>query len=197
MRNEYSVSGHPTIQDPTQVPEEFDHHLDHKALAFQYIEETYTQWLDLQDDFAEWNQIMEERYREYVFIRIPYPFTYFVSEKRNEGVQGELDEKTDHLVKLKAELNKLKTSAVSYPFNKSPFPLLIVFFVQPSISDTKKDSELLHKDLEKLKIILERYEARRDKLIDQIAVEKVELTKRSARNCSLVPGFAKKLTLAV
>jgi len=50
--------------------------------------------------------------------------------------------------------------------------------VQPSISETKKDSELLQKDFEKLKIILERYEARRDKLIDQIAVEKVELSKR-------------------
>jgi len=64
VRTEYTVSGHPAIQDPTQVPEEFDHYLDHKALAFQYIGETYTQWLDLQDDFTEWNQIMEERYRK-------------------------------------------------------------------------------------------------------------------------------------
>ena len=61
-------------------------------------------------------------------------------------------------------------------------PLTYVSFVQPSISETKKDSELLQKDLEKLKIILERYEARRDKLIDQIAMEKVELSKRSAKN---------------
>jgi kinetochore protein NDC80 len=59
------VSGHPTIQDPASVPEEFDDPLDRKALAFQYIEETYTLWLDLQDDFTEWNQIIEERYREY------------------------------------------------------------------------------------------------------------------------------------
>jgi kinetochore protein NDC80 len=55
--------------------------------------------------------------------------------------------------------------------------------MQPSISETTKDSELLQKDLEKLKIILERYEARRDKLIDQIAVEKVELNKRSKNGC--------------
>lgn len=54
--------------------------------------------------------------------------------------------------------------------------------MQPSISETRKDSELLHKDLEKLKIILERYEARRDKLIDQIAVEKVELSKRGTKS---------------
>lgn len=36
----------------------------------------------------------------------------------------------------------------------------------------------MQKDLEKLKIILDRYEQRRDKLIDQIAVEKVELNRR-------------------
>jgi kinetochore protein NDC80 len=58
------ASGHPSIQDPASIPEEFDDPLDHKALAFQYIEETYTLWLDLQDDFTEMNQIMEERYRE-------------------------------------------------------------------------------------------------------------------------------------
>lgn len=138
MRNEYTVSGHPTIQDPTQVPEEFDHHLDHKALAFQYIEETYTQWLDLQDDFTEWNQIMEERYRKYVFIRTPYPFTYFVSEKRNEGVQGELDEKTDHLVKLKAELSKLKSSAVSCTFNKSPHSVAHSILLSPQLTIQRK-----------------------------------------------------------
>lgn len=64
MRNEYLSSGHATIQDPSQVPDEFDDPFDHKALAFQYQEETYTLWLDLEDDFTEWKQIMEERYRE-------------------------------------------------------------------------------------------------------------------------------------
>lgn len=59
------VSGHPSIQDPASVPEEFDDPLDHKALAFQYIEETYAMWLDRKDDFAEWNEIIEGRYREY------------------------------------------------------------------------------------------------------------------------------------
>jgi len=63
MRTEYLYSGHPTIQDPAHVPEEFDDPFDHKALAFQYHEETYTLWLDGQDDFVEWNQVMEERYR--------------------------------------------------------------------------------------------------------------------------------------
>lgn len=73
MRSEYLQSGHPTIQDPTHVPEWFDDPYDHKALAFQYNEETYILWLDLQDDFTEWNQIMEERYRQF----IPFLFLSF------------------------------------------------------------------------------------------------------------------------
>ncbi|PPQ89088.1 hypothetical protein CVT25_006460 [Psilocybe cyanescens] len=141
MRNEYLISGHPTIQDPANVPEEFDDAYDHKALAFQYHEETYTLWLDLQDDFAEWNQIMEERY-----------------QKRNERVQSELNEQTERLNRAKAEYNKLKSST-------------------PLVTDLKTRNEQLQKDCEKLKKILERYEGRRDKLIEQIAFEKAELNR--------------------
>lgn len=64
MRSDYLLSGHITIQDPANVPEEFDDPYDHRALTFQYNEETYTQWLDHHDEFPEWNQIMEERYRQ-------------------------------------------------------------------------------------------------------------------------------------
>jgi len=118
-RSEYLVSGHPTIQNPTQVPDEFDDPLDHKALAFQYIEETYTFWLDLQDDFSEWNQIMEERYREY-YCPNANADTYRVLEKRNERAQNELDEKTQLLSKLKVEYGKLKSSAVSLRWHTPP-----------------------------------------------------------------------------
>ncbi|KAF8969804.1 HEC/Ndc80p family-domain-containing protein [Flammula alnicola] len=141
MRNEYLFSGHPTIQDPSHVPEEFDDPFDHKALAFQYREETYTLWLDLQDDFSEWNQVMEERY-----------------QKRNVRIQGELDEKTERLIRAKAECDKLKSTA-------------------PLVGELKKRNEQLQKDCEKLKKILERYEGRRDKLVEQIAFEKAELFK--------------------
>jgi len=72
MRTEYLYSGHPTIQDPAHVPEEFDDPYDHKALAFQYHEETYTLWLDGQDDFVEWNQVMEERYSKHLFLFLAY-----------------------------------------------------------------------------------------------------------------------------
>ncbi|KAF8874629.1 HEC/Ndc80p family-domain-containing protein [Gymnopilus junonius] len=141
MRNEYMFSGHPTIQDPEHVPEEFDDPYDHKALAFQYQEETYILWLDLQDDFSEWKQIMEERY-----------------QKKNERVRAEVDEQTEHLNRAKAEYSKLHSSA-------------------PLVVDLKKRNEQLQKDCEKLKKILERYEGRRDKLIEQIAFERAELIK--------------------
>ena len=68
MRDEYLCSGHPTLQDAANVPEEFDDPFDHKALAFQYNEETYILWLDLHDDFGETNQVMEERYSEHLFF---------------------------------------------------------------------------------------------------------------------------------
>ena len=75
MRDEYLCSGHPTLQDPAHVPEEFDDPFDHKALAFQYNEETYTLWLDLHDDFAESNQAMEERYSEYLLSSLRHIFS--------------------------------------------------------------------------------------------------------------------------
>ena len=94
---------------------------------------------------------------------------------------NDLEEKTKVLAKQKAEYNKLQSSAVRFHYfihcHSAYGPCS-----QPSISETTKDSELLHKDLEKLKIILERYEARRDKLVDQIAVEKVEMSRRSKKN---------------
>ncbi|KAF9562162.1 hypothetical protein CPC08DRAFT_817276 [Agrocybe pediades] len=141
MRDSYLTSGHPTVQDPASVPEWFDDPYDHKALAFQYTEETYTIWLDLQDDFSEWNQALEERY-----------------QKRNEGVQAELDEQTEKLNQAKAEYSKLKSST-------------------PMVADLKTSNEQVKKDCEKLKKILERYESRRDKLVQQVAFEKAELNR--------------------
>jgi hypothetical protein len=46
---------------------------------------------------------------------------------------------------------------------------------QPSIIDLKKQNEVFQKDSEKLKKILQQYEGRRKKLIEQIAFEKAEL----------------------
>lgn len=46
---------------------------------------------------------------------------------------------------------------------------------QPSIVDLKKQNEMFQKDSEKLKKILQRYEDRRKKLIEHVALEKAEL----------------------
>lgn len=55
-------SNHPTLQQPDQVPEEFEDSLDHRALAFEYYDRAYTVWLDLIDDLSEPNQYLEDRY---------------------------------------------------------------------------------------------------------------------------------------
>lgn len=85
MRNEYLISGHPTIQDSSHVPEEFDDPLDHKALAFLYNEETYTSWLDNQDDFTECNQMMEERYRMYEHSYMIFSLTAMLQKGGMKG----------------------------------------------------------------------------------------------------------------
>lgn len=63
-------SRHPTIQNPYDIDEEFDHPLDHKALAFKYHEDTYTMWLDLKDDFTECNLEMEQRYSQFQLVEV-------------------------------------------------------------------------------------------------------------------------------
>lgn len=99
LRDDYTNSEHPTLQNLSRIPEEFDDPWDHAALAFSYFEDTYTLWLDLVDDFAESNQALEDRYA-----------------KRNIKVQSELDETAKALGDAKSRLKKLEASAP--PINK-------------------------------------------------------------------------------
>lgn len=62
LREDYFNSGHPTLQNTADIPEEFEDQLDHRALAFDYFDQAYTVWLDLIDDFVEPNQYLEDRY---------------------------------------------------------------------------------------------------------------------------------------
>lgn len=94
MRTDYLCSGHPSLQIVSDIPDEFDDPLDHKALAFNYYEEAYTVWLDLIDDFAEPNQNLEDRYA-----------------KKNEQVQMELEEQSNRLDQAKSVITKLKSSS--------------------------------------------------------------------------------------
>ncbi|PPQ65102.1 hypothetical protein CVT24_003063 [Panaeolus cyanescens] len=120
MRDDYMYSRHPSIQNPYDIDEEFDHPLDHKALAFKYHEDTYTMWLDLKDDFTECNVEMEQRY-----------------SKRNERVQLELNEQAVKLNQAKIEYNNLKSTAPSTSDLEKQNQVLI------------KDKEKLQKILER------------------------------------------------
>ncbi|KAG6866081.1 hypothetical protein C0991_008833 [Blastosporella zonata] len=139
LRGDYLLSGHPTLQNPDDIPEEFDDPCDHRALAFDYFDQAYTVWLDLIDDFVEPNQYLEDRYA-----------------RKNERVQTDLEEQTNRLNQVKAELHKLKSSAAP-------------------ISKLQNENGLLTADSEKFQKILQQYEGRKKKLIDTIAFEKAEL----------------------
>ncbi|KAG6920000.1 hypothetical protein DXG01_013349 [Tephrocybe rancida] len=139
LRGDYLCSSHPTLQNPDDVPEEFDDLCDHRALAFDYFDQAYTVWLDLIDDFVEPNQYLEDRYA-----------------RKNERVQTDLEEQTNRLNQIKAELHKLKSSAAP-------------------VSKLQNENGLLRADSEKFQKILQQYEGRKKKLIDTIAYEKAEL----------------------
>ena len=62
LRDEYFSSGHPTLQDTSRIPEEFEDPMDHQALAFQYYEHAYEMWLNELDEFVEANEDLDFRY---------------------------------------------------------------------------------------------------------------------------------------
>lgn len=61
-RLQYLDSGHPTLQESTEVPEEFDDPNHHQALAFEYYTDAYGFFLEGADVFEEQDQILENRY---------------------------------------------------------------------------------------------------------------------------------------
>lgn len=93
LRDEYFSSGHPTLQDTSRIPEEFNDSMDHQALAFQYYEHAYEMWLNELDEFVEANEDLDFRYN-----------------KKNEKVENDLQEQRASLKAARAELKKLKSS---------------------------------------------------------------------------------------
>ncbi|KIL58306.1 hypothetical protein M378DRAFT_170731 [Amanita muscaria Koide BX008] len=94
LREDYVMSSHPTLQDPSRVPDEFDDAHDHCALGFDYYQSAYAAWLDMNDDFEKYNKpALEERYA-----------------KKNESVQEELERQKDLLAKVSAEFDKMSSS---------------------------------------------------------------------------------------
>ena len=126
MRTDYLCSGHPSLQIVSDIPDEFDDPLDHKALAFNYYEEAYTVWLDLIDDFVEPNQNLEERYgRQHILFMTP-SMTLELLAKKNEQVQTELEEQSNRLDQAKSVISKLKSSSVGFFVPLHPMQLTIL-----------------------------------------------------------------------
>ncbi|KAL0947142.1 hypothetical protein HGRIS_013270 [Hohenbuehelia grisea] len=120
IQEAYLSSGHPTLQDPSLVPEEFDDAFDHAALAFDYYEQSYLVWLDGQDEFPEANQALEERYL-----------------RKNETVRLDLEETALKLSQAKSELHKLESSAAPIAQLQKEHGMLKV--------DSEKFQEILHR----------------------------------------------------
>ncbi|KAJ7600924.1 HEC/Ndc80p family-domain-containing protein [Mycena floridula] len=108
-QHEYLESGHPSLQKVEDVPEEFDDMLHHGALAFDYYQQAYTIWLNLQDDFSEPQNALDDRYA-----------------KKNERINRDLDQVTRQLDEAQIEYNKLKSSAAPMAKLEKENGLLVV-----------------------------------------------------------------------
>ncbi|EPQ58622.1 hypothetical protein GLOTRDRAFT_37261 [Gloeophyllum trabeum ATCC 11539] len=90
----YTSSGDPTLQDPNDVPEQFDSEDHHTALAFQYLDTTYQLYLEGMDTFPEQDKILEEYYL-----------------RKNAKVLEELNHYKAQLQAIKDEYERLRDSA--------------------------------------------------------------------------------------
>ncbi|KAJ3830027.1 HEC/Ndc80p family-domain-containing protein [Lentinula raphanica] len=142
MKAQYSTSGHNTLQDPANIPEEFQDPFDRRALAFDYYEKCYAIWLDHIDEFDEPNEQLEDRYA-----------------KKNQRVQKDVEVKSQQLDEAKIEYDKLTNAA-------APISLL------------EEENKTRVSDAEKMQIVLQKWEARRNKLSVAIATEKADLAKK-------------------
>ncbi|KAJ7134966.1 HEC/Ndc80p family-domain-containing protein [Mycena crocata] len=155
-RRLYETSSDPTLQFPSDVPEEFDDPWDHQALAFDYYETAYVLWLDMVDDFVEPNQNLEDRYAG-----------------KNERARMDLEEKTSLLEQATLELNRLKSTAPPIAKLQDENGLLK--------GDSEKFSKILHQySLRKKKltdqIAFEKAElATRGSQLEQLKLEQLKL----------------------
>ncbi|KAF9050715.1 hypothetical protein BDZ89DRAFT_1088792 [Hymenopellis radicata] len=88
------LDNHPTLQVASDIPDEFEDPLDHRAIVFEFFRNAYTLWLGYNDDMIEAKQALEDRYG-----------------RKNEVIQCDFDEKSQLVDKAKIEYDKLKKSA--------------------------------------------------------------------------------------
>ncbi|KAI0374672.1 hypothetical protein BV20DRAFT_986408 [Pilatotrama ljubarskyi] len=93
-REHYMNSGHPTLQDPALIPDEFDDISHHLALAFDHHTRAYVDFLQGQDVFPEQEKILEERYA-----------------RKDARVLADLEQLRERLAEIQAEWEQLKKSA--------------------------------------------------------------------------------------
>ncbi|KAI0670594.1 HEC/Ndc80p family-domain-containing protein [Trametes maxima] len=93
-REHYMDSRHPTLQDPTLIPDEFDDIQHHLALAFNHNTLAYVDFLQGQDVFPEQEKLLEERYA-----------------RKDARVLEDLERLRERLKEIQAEWEQLKKSA--------------------------------------------------------------------------------------
>ncbi|KAI8998832.1 HEC/Ndc80p family-domain-containing protein [Trametes punicea] len=93
-REHYMDSRHPTLQDPTLIPDEFDDIHHHLALAFDHNSRAYEVFLQGQDVFPEEEKMLEERYA-----------------RKDARVFADLEQLQERLKEIQAEWEQLKKSA--------------------------------------------------------------------------------------
>jgi len=115
-RLQYLESGHPTLQEPNDVPEEFEDPNHHQALAFDYYTEAYGFFLDGADAFEEQDQVLESRYGKSLYTNLwlnPLSHSsFFFLAKKNESVLADLEAKKAQLQQMKTEYEKIMSSGV-------------------------------------------------------------------------------------
>ncbi|PIL23804.1 hypothetical protein GSI_13555 [Ganoderma sinense ZZ0214-1] len=93
-RGQYMTSGHPSLQDPTLVPDEFDDNNHHLALALDHNTTAYEVFLQGRDVFPEEEKLLEERYA-----------------RKDSRVLSDLEQRREKLLEIQTEWEQLKKSA--------------------------------------------------------------------------------------
>ncbi|TFY81964.1 hypothetical protein EWM64_g2047 [Hericium alpestre] len=94
-RLHYVESGHPTVQNSGDVPEEFHDPFHHQALAFDHYAESYEFFLNGEDDaLPNLDHMLEERYA-----------------RKDEKILTDLEREREMLHQARAELDKLESSS--------------------------------------------------------------------------------------
>lgn len=107
------TSGHPSLQDPTLVPDEFDDNINHHlALALDHNTTAYEVFLQGRDVFPEQEKLLEERYGKHL-IAVSKTGLMVVTARKDSRVLSDLEQRREKLLEIQTDWEQLKKSAVS------------------------------------------------------------------------------------